>query len=443
MSALGKKSYHRISLQSKLVFLTAIISFSILTASSLAVAAPLYAPGETLNPSCAPTDTDCTVSPPPLYDWIQSLNTFNITALTPTSTIPLWVQSTATSTFAGGIESWAKIAAPYFIATSTTATSTFPRLASAGLATDWFCLSGSCYSSFVGLPAATTTLLSDSNTWSGSNSFGTLAASSFNLGSGLANMLAGFDASGNLTSTSSPQVAYINATSTTATSTFAGGALFATGGGNVGIGTTSPYAKLSITNTGTQPSFVVEDSASVDSTPFVIDASGQVGVGEIPSSDYLVSLNGTTATDNSSVLSITQANDAAEDSYIARGVGTQNAQTLTSVPSTRVIEGLNFTLTPTISLIPTSGFISSANANIAGSNSTLSLTNASIGESSKSAVINGYGNINQISTGASVNDSTAGGVNTVNLYGTYNKISGTTAYAGTQALNYIVYWRLF
>lgn len=49
--------------------------------------------------------------------------------------------------------------------------------------------------------------------------------------------------------------------------------------GNVGISTTSPYAKLSVTNTGTAPSFLVEDSASPDSTPFIIDASGNVGVG--------------------------------------------------------------------------------------------------------------------------------------------------------------------
>ena len=39
---------------------------------------------------------------------------------------------------------------------------------------------------------------------------------------------------------------YFHATSTSATSTFAGGALFATGGGNVGIGTTGPNDKLEV-----------------------------------------------------------------------------------------------------------------------------------------------------------------------------------------------------
>ncbi|PIR84682.1 hypothetical protein COU16_00645, partial [Candidatus Kaiserbacteria bacterium CG10_big_fil_rev_8_21_14_0_10_47_16] len=56
-----------------------------------------------------------------------------------------------------------------------------------------------------------------------------------------------------------------------------------TGGANgvwgVGIGTTTPYAKLSVTNTSSGPSFLVEDSASPDTSPFVIDASGKVGVG--------------------------------------------------------------------------------------------------------------------------------------------------------------------
>ncbi|OHA26027.1 MAG: hypothetical protein A3D52_01410 [Candidatus Taylorbacteria bacterium RIFCSPHIGHO2_02_FULL_44_36] len=85
------------------------------------------------------------------YDWKQQTDTFSVNALTPTTTIPIWIKSTATSSFAGGIEAWGKIGAPYF-----------------------------------------------------------------------------------------------NATSTTATSTFAGGALFATGGGNVGIGTTSPYATLTV-----------------------------------------------------------------------------------------------------------------------------------------------------------------------------------------------------
>lgn len=49
--------------------------------------------------------------------------------------------------------------------------------------------------------------------------------------------------------------------------------------GRLGIGTTTPSAFTHITNTSSAASFLVEDSASVDSTPFVIDASGNVGIG--------------------------------------------------------------------------------------------------------------------------------------------------------------------
>ena len=59
--------------------------------------------------------------------------------------------------------------------------------------------------------------------------------------------------------------------------------------GNVGIGVLSPSAKLEvlsanttgvkITHTGAGDSFLVEDASSTDSTPFVIDASGNVGIG--------------------------------------------------------------------------------------------------------------------------------------------------------------------
>jgi len=50
-------------------------------------------------------------------------------------------------------------------------------------------------------------------------------------------------------------------------------------GGRVGIGSSTPYAKLSINNVETHPSFIVEDSTSPDISPFIIDASGNVGIG--------------------------------------------------------------------------------------------------------------------------------------------------------------------
>jgi len=49
--------------------------------------------------------------------------------------------------------------------------------------------------------------------------------------------------------------------------------------GNVGIGIDSPSAKLHVNNTGSGNSFLVEDDTNPDSTPFVIDSIGRVGIG--------------------------------------------------------------------------------------------------------------------------------------------------------------------
>ena len=50
---------------------------------------------------------------------------------------------------------------------------------------------------------------------------------------------------------------------------------------NVGVASTTPWGKLSATQTGTggNPAFIVEDSASPDTTPFIIDQAGNVGIG--------------------------------------------------------------------------------------------------------------------------------------------------------------------
>ena len=54
-----------------------------------------------------------------------------------------------------------------------------------------------------------------------------------------------------------------------------------TNSGSVGIASTTPWGKLSATQTGTggNPAFIVEDSASPDTTPFIIDQAGNVGIG--------------------------------------------------------------------------------------------------------------------------------------------------------------------
>ncbi|MBI1999389.1 MAG: hypothetical protein HYS74_01895 [Parcubacteria group bacterium] len=66
------------------------------------------------------------------------------------------------------------------------------------------------------------------------------------------------------------------------------------GSQNVGIGSTTPGAKLGVTNTGSLPSFLVEDDTSPDQTPFIIDNAGNVGIGDTsPASRLEVRRDGT------------------------------------------------------------------------------------------------------------------------------------------------------
>lgn len=83
-----------------------------------------------LSATTACLGTDCrTVWPTSgsgaAFDWSQSANTYGVNSLTPSTTIPINIKSTSSSTFAGGLESFKMVLAPVVNATSTTATSTF------------------------------------------------------------------------------------------------------------------------------------------------------------------------------------------------------------------------------------------------------------------------------------------------------------------------------
>lgn len=88
--------------------------------------------------------------------------------------------------------------------------------------------------------------------------------------------------------------------------------------GNVGVGITTPSAKLHVNNTSTSNSFLVEDSANPDSTPFIIDAIGKVGIGILaPLAKlhvYEPTILGTTA-GSYSLLTTVQGNGSSNDVY--------------------------------------------------------------------------------------------------------------------------------
>jgi hypothetical protein len=80
------------------------------------------------------------------------------------------------------------------------------------------------------------------------------------------------------TGTTASSLPYASTTAITSS----GSAYFATLGGNVGIGTTSPWANLSVTgiSNGTSPLFTVASTTGVaTATAFIIDSNGKVGIG--------------------------------------------------------------------------------------------------------------------------------------------------------------------
>ena len=127
----------------------------------------------------------------------------------------------------------------------------------------------------------------------GSNNIGLGYSAVSNLTTGSNNVSLGYLAGNNLTTGSNNIIIgyNINATSSSATGSLnIGNLLFGTGvdgtgstlsSGNIGVSTTTPWGKLSVTQTGTAdaPAFIVEDSASPDTTPFIIDQTGAVGIG--------------------------------------------------------------------------------------------------------------------------------------------------------------------
>jgi CRISPR/Cas system-associated exonuclease Cas4 (RecB family) len=78
-----------------------------------------------------------------------------------------------------------------------------------------------------------------------------------------------------------------------------------TGTNALSIAQSGSVAALTITNMGSGNSFLVEDEASTDTTPFVIDASGNVGIG-------------TTAPSSGLLLDAIQPGSFGSDTYVAR-----------------------------------------------------------------------------------------------------------------------------
>ncbi|MBL8031638.1 MAG: hypothetical protein JNK33_04930, partial [Candidatus Doudnabacteria bacterium] len=212
-----------------------------------------------------------------------------------------------------------------------------------------------------------------------------------------------------------------------------------TNGGNVGIGDTSPNSLFTV--------------GSGDL--FQINTSGQVGSQQAPVSDYLFALAGTTGNDNSRIIDITQANNAAEDSYAIVVTNTVNTGTIAG-GTARAVRNQYLSQAPTGTVASTSGGI--ASLNFFGTDQNIDISGTTLGNSSaNSSLLQTYGTKNSITGTPVINNADAaadtayhrawGTHNTINItptltatsdvvgsyYGTFNSVSVTSSGAAGYA----------
>lgn len=143
--------------------------------------------------------------------------------------------------------------------------------------------------------------------------------------------------------------------------------------GYVGIGISSPSAKLHINNTGVTDSFLVEDATNPDSSPFVIDASGNTGIGKTVPSEKL-DVSGKTKTINF------QMTSGATNGYVLTSDASGNASWQASSGGGSSINSYNNAGNTGTTLVwDVSGVSTNFKATLTG-NTTLNLTNVRNGE---------------------------------------------------------------
>ncbi len=220
------------------------ILFVALSMFPLVASATQYQPGQTLNPSCPPTDPTCVVIPSTISSSFQATST------------------TATSTFAGSVSVASTASSTNVVVSNSLVIGTLNGILKA--------VAGVVTSALVNLSSDVTGVLNIANGGTGTST--APAYGQFLIGDGSGNYaLMGTSSLGIVTSqwTTSGGTIYYNT-------------------GNVGLGTSSPFAKLSINanngDTNTMLFAIGSSTQSATSTLFSINNAGQVVIGGTASS---------------------------------------------------------------------------------------------------------------------------------------------------------------
>lgn len=163
---------------------------------------------------------------------------------------------------------------------------------------------------------------------------------------------------------------------------------------------------LTITQTGTGNSFVVEDSTSPDSTPFVVDGGGNLGVGQVPTAGQTVVIN-KPYTGSTTVVGLTNSGTIQSDVTTSASYNTSTLSTAAS----------SFTLPNAYLYRATQGTI--------GAGSTVTNQYGFYVDSSLAGATNNYGFYGNVASGANRYNFYAAG--TANNYFGGNIGIGTTS----------------
>lgn len=169
--------------------------------------------------------------------------------------------------------------------------------------------------------------------------------------------------------------------------------------------------------------FEIQDNGTAFAT---FSDSGQIGFGVATSADYLLTMEATTAADNSRVISITQSNDAAEDNY---GIYMGNTSQFGSLGGSGSAFGHFYQMQPVATMATASGTRTFTNAS---SYNNVDMTNIVFGNSAgTSTTVEGIGSNNNISGNITVSDTNTTGTNILNIYGTRDLVSAVPSWSSS------------